>query len=214
MPINWGGNYGEMQERISGYLRRDGLTADIKDAIIKSIKFYEGDRFHFNEGEASAITTTGVANYTLPLDYREADVFKIVTDNAGNSYVLRPTTYQNIVELDINSNTGWGQPTVYATYRDQLRLYPVPAGPYTLMLSYQRDLTEVSASSSSAATNDWFTEGANLIEAKAMGYMFRYRLRNFQAAMEFDKEALVERSRLKQKANRQIATGFFKKTYF
>jgi hypothetical protein len=213
MPINWGGSYGEMQERIARYVRRDGLTSDIKDSIIKAIKFYEGDRFHFNEGEASAITTAGTPQYTLPLDYREADTFKISRAD-GSSYVLKPVTYQELNELDINQNNSWGEPTIYATYRDQLRLYPIPDQGYTLTLSYQKDLQEVSASSSSAATNDWFTEGANLIESKAMAYLFRYRLRNFTAALTFDQEAQMERSRLKQKANRQMSTGFFRKTYF
>lgn len=203
-----------MQENVQRYLRRDGVTAEIKDAIMRAIHFFEGDRFHFNEGEASATTTTGVANYTLPLDYREADTFKITTDSAGNSYTLRPVTYQYINEIDINQNTGWGQPSIYATYRDQLRLYPIPAGSYTLTLSYQKDLLEVSASSSTAATNAWFTDGANLIQAKTMAYLFRYRFRNFPAALEFDKEALVERSRLKQKANRQMGTGYLRKTSF
>ena len=206
-------DFGTMQENISRYLRRDGLTADIKDAIIRAIHFFEGDRFHFNEGEASATTSTGVANYTLPLDYREADTFK-VSDSAGNSYALIAKTYQFINEIDSNANSGWGYPCYYATYRDQLRLYPIPDKAYTLTLSYQKDLTEVSASSSTAATNAWFTDGANLIMSKAMAYTMRYRLRNFPAALEFDKEALVERSRLKQKGNRQMGTGYLRKTYF
>jgi len=213
MPSSLGGNFGDMIDRISGYIRRDGITGDVRDAIIKAISFYEGDRFHFNEGEASATTAAGTPLYTLPLDYREADTFKI-TKSDGYSYVLKPVTYQYINELDINQNSGWGEPTVYATYRDQLRLYPVPDQAYTLELSYQKDLTEVSASSSTAATNAWMSDGANLIEAKAMAYLFRYRLRNFQAAHEFDQEAMNERNRLKQKANRQIATGFFRKTWF
>ena len=207
-------DFGTMQENVSRYVRRDGLTADIKDAIIRAIHFFEGDRFHFNEGEASAVTSTGVAMYTLPLDYREADTFKITYDSAGNSYTLRPVTYQYINEIDINQNTGWGQPNLYATYRDQLRLYPIPDAAYTLTLSYQKDLQDVSASSSTAATNAWFTDGANLISAKTMAYLFRYRLRNFPAALEFDREALVERSRLKQKANRQMGIGFLRKTTF
>lgn len=207
-------DFGTMQENISRDLRRDGLTADIKDAIHRSIKFYEGDRFLFNEGEASAVTSTGVALYTLPIDYREADSFKITYDSAGNSYILRGRTYQYINEIDINITSGWGQPTEYATYRDQLRLYPVPDAIYTITLAYQKDLTDVSASSSTAATNAWMTEGSNLIRAKAMAYIFRYRLRNVSMALEMDREALLERSRLKQKTNRQIATGFFRKTTF
>src|SRR5574339_368696 len=124
-------DFGTMQENVTRYVRRDGLTADIKDAIIRAIRFFEGDRFHFNEGEASAVTSTGVAMYTLPLDYREADTFKITYDSAGNSYTLRPVTYQYINEIDINQNSGWGQPNLYATYRDQLRLYPIPDAVYT-----------------------------------------------------------------------------------
>jgi hypothetical protein len=207
-------DFGTMIANIDRYLKRDGLTADIKDAIHKSIKFFEGDRFHFNEGEASANTSTGVALYTLPIDYREADSFKIVVDSAGNSYTLRGRTFQYIDEIDINPNTVRGTPTDYATYRDQLRLFPVPDKVYTINLAYQKDLLEVSASSSTAATNAWMTEGANLIQAKTMSYLARYRLRNYVLAQEMDKEVLIERSRLKQKANRQMGTGFFRKTSF
>lgn len=207
-------DFGTMIDAINRDLRRDGITADVKDAIHRSIKFFEGDRFWFNEGEASANTTTGVALYTLPPDFREADSFKITIDSAGNSYTLMARTYQYINEADINQSSGWGQPTLYATYRDQLRLYPIPDREYTLTLSYQKDLLEVSASSSTAATNSWMTEGANLIRSKAMAYLFRYRLRNFGAAQEMDKEALIERARLKQKTNRQVSTGFFRKTSF
>jgi hypothetical protein len=203
-----------MISNIERDLRRDGLTADIKDAVHRSIKFFEGDRFLFNEGEASANTSTGVALYTLPLDYREADSFKITMDSAGNSYTLIPRTFQYIDAIDINPNTVLGTPTDYATYRDQLRLYPVPDKVYTLNLAYQKDLLEVSASATSAATNAWMTEGANLIRAKATSYLARYRLRNFLLAQEMDKEALMERSRLKQKTNRQIGTGYFRKTTF
>jgi hypothetical protein len=207
-------DFGTMIDQINRDLRRDGITADVKDAIHRSIKFFEGDRFWFNEGEASANTSTGVALYTLPPDFREADSFKITVDSAGNSYTLIGRTFQYIDQVDINPNSNWGTPTEYATYRDQLRLFPVPDKGYTLNLAYQKDLLEVSASSSTAATNSWMTEGANLIRAKAMAYLFRYRLRNFGAAQEMDKEALIERARLKQKTNRQVSTGFFRKTSF
>ena len=56
----------------------------------------------------------------------------------------------------VQSATYTGYPTDYALYDEQIRLYPIPNGTYTLTLSYQKQLDGLAGE---ADTNEWMIDG-------------------------------------------------------
>jgi hypothetical protein len=140
--------YGDMINRISRELRRDGLTADIKDAVETAVDFYKDERFWFNEGEATAQMTVGVDVYALPDDYLELDELHL-EDSSGDKYRMRPATYEEMIHIYTESN-GW--PTHYTVYRDQLYVRPPTNQALVLRMGYLKDI-ELSASSTTTTSN-------------------------------------------------------------
>ena len=128
--------FGDMVGRISRELRRDGLTADIKDAISTAVDFYKDERFWFNEAEATAGMTVGVDVYALPSDYLELDEIHI-EDTAGQKYDLNQVTYEEIIRVDTQSN-GW--PTKYCVFRDQLYVRPPTHQGFVMRMGYLKDI--------------------------------------------------------------------------
>ena len=141
-----------MITRIQRELKRDGLTADIRDAISTAVDHYKDERFWFNEGEATAQMTVGTDVYALPSDYLELDELH-VEDSAGQKYDLLQTTYEDIVRVDTQTN-GW--PTWFTIYRDQLYVRPPTNQSLVMRMGYLRSI-DLSASSTTTTSNAWTT---------------------------------------------------------
>lgn len=204
-------NFGTMVARIAREIRRDNLTADIKDSIVDSIHYYENERFSFLETSSVAITTASEPYLSgLPAGLISLD--KAELDNGGSRYPLDPRPYDWITDIDTgNSN---GPPYDYALYKGNMRLYPVPDQAYSIHLSYQVQLTEVSASATSTATNSWMTDAEAMIRCRAKGLIFAHRLRNRAEAQAMDYLAEQEHDKLKSKDAGMVATGRITKTAF
>lgn len=199
-----------MISRISRELRRDGLTADIKDQIISAIDFYKEDRFWFNEGEATAQTTTGVATYAYPTSFIEIDNV-ILEDSAGYRDRLELDHWSDIDDEDTVNNSF---PCCYAVFADQIQMRPPPDRILTIKVSGHKDLTEVSASASDGATNAWMTHGETLIRSRAKSQLFAHRLRNERQAIVMRASERSALSTLKGQTVRKTSAGRVKKTKF
>ena len=197
-------DFGTMISRIERELRRDNLTADIKDAIRSSIDNYAAERFWFNEEEASANLTTGITALSLPADFREMDRLEILI-NGDRKQRLVQRTIEYIRAQDPEATTGI--PTEYAIYADQIYFDTSALSAYPLSSLYQRDLTDISASASSADTNSWMTDGETMIRQKAKSIVARDRLRNYELADQMEAEAYKAWLKLKQKTSKEIQTN-------
>ena len=202
---------GTMIGRIDREMRRDAITADITAAIETAIHHYEADRFLFNEAELSANLTTGNNTLALPTGTIEVDSLQM-TVSSSRQPPMRRITQKEMDERDDGSVTG--QPSRYAVYRNQLRFDAFANAVYPMKISVMHELTGVSSSATSGATNGWMTDGEEMIRLKAKSIIFFDRLRNAEQGGIMEARAQQARMRLKQKSTKLIATDTIAKRQF
>lgn len=152
--------FGDMKSRIADELSRSDLTTQIGLEILTAISHYETERWSWSEQRATASTVTSTAFIALPTDFLDEDSLMITIN--GSKDPVRRVGYEYIDKIDSGDYTG--EPSVYAFYDGQIRLYPIPDRAYTITLSYLKAQTALSAD---ADTNDWTNEGEALIRARA-----------------------------------------------
>jgi hypothetical protein len=163
-------DFGTMVRRIREDIDRgSAFDGRIKQAIVDAIRFYRTKRLGFNIKRARALLTSGREIVSLPLDWIEADFLRLEDD--GTREPMEEVTY-DWMEDDGRNDDIQGRPTKYAIQHRELRLYPIPDRSYTLVLSFQYDLQNVSLSSTSTDTNAWMTEAEELIRKRAMGELY------------------------------------------
>lgn len=172
-----------MRNRILDDMNRTDLTSQAESAIKTAIAHYEKQIFWFLEKQSTSTTTSGQEYYPVPTDYYDDDSLVIEVNNY--TYPLIKRSFATIEDWFVKSSVFTGYPTEYALYgtgeQEQIRLYPVPNGTYTLTLSYTGKLAEVSSPSDS---NTWFLpEGEELIRARAEWTLYAQKLRDYDAAM-------------------------------
>lgn len=159
--------YGIMQAAIADEMANDGAltTAQIQNAIKRSIADYEGRPWWFNQ-KIATFSTVASQEYYGTSDL--ADIPNIVRiDSAMITYngvknALRPV---NFLDLDQEQTSARiGLPYAYTVYTNQIRLFPIPDAAYTVTLSYIYKFATLSAD---ADTNAWMTDGEELIRQAA-----------------------------------------------
>lgn len=149
--------------------RGSDFDARIKQSIVDAIRFYRTKRLGFNIKRARALLTSDTEIVSLPLDWIEADFLRLEDD--GSREPMEEVTYDWMEDEGLNDDIR-GRPTKYAIQHRELRLYPIPDRSYTLVLSFQYDLQNVSLSASDGETNAWMTEAEELIRKRAMGELY------------------------------------------
>lgn len=161
---------GTMVRRIREDLDRgNDYDARIKQAIVDAISFYKSRRLGFNIKRARALLTSGNEQVSLPTDWIEADFLRI--EDSGFREPMEEVTYDWMEHNYLNDDIR-GRPKYYAIQHRELRLAPIPDRSYTLVLSYQYDLQNVSISASDGETNAWLTEAEELIRKHAMADLY------------------------------------------
>lgn len=203
--------YGDLKTRIADELARSDLTSQIALEVLTAVAHYENQRWSWSEIRATASTVANVAFVAVPSGFLDEDSLKMTVN--GDYQPLRRVSYEYIDSIDGGSDTG--QPTCYAFYDGQIRLYPEPDGVYTLTFSYIGSQTALSAD---ADTNDWTNEGEALIRARAKAAVKMNYLNDAGAIAEAQGYALnrldflctAEASAfnsLKRKSDMRTATG-------
>lgn len=159
--------FGRMVERIRGDLDRGtDFDARIKEAICDAIVFYRSKRLGFNTKRSRSLITSGMETVSLPTGWLEADYLRL--EDNGQRIPIDEVTYDWIEERQDNDGDR-GQPEKYSIQHRELRLWPIPDRSYSLVFSFQYQLTEISVSASDGATNAWMTEAEQLIRSYAQG---------------------------------------------
>lgn len=161
-------SYVTMQLRILGELQRSELNtavspltvSPIKSAILDAVNHYQRFRFWFNETSATQSTVSGTATYNWPATMVQLD--SLVITVSGRLYTLQQVAPRDIDEMYTVASTG--QPTVFASYAQQFRLYPTPNAVYVLTQYFLKTFTALSGDSD---TNVWTTEAEELIRTRA-----------------------------------------------
>lgn len=162
-------DFGTMIARINDEVGRPELAARISAAVQSAIRYYEDERFWFNEGESTASTINGQANYALPDDFVEPDALTLTYSSTIRRELTRRSwdwmrKHNTVTDL-ISIPSDW------AYYADQIWLYPTPDGVYTLTMSFLKRQTALSVN---ADTNAWMTHGERLIRCRAKQDLFEY----------------------------------------
>ena len=190
-----------MRARIQAELHdRTDLSQAINRSINDAIKHYESTRFRWNEFTETTIASTasGTQDYSLPGGFVSFDFLKV--DYNGSWVPIRPWTWEEMSEADRDSDDSiTGLPTRYAVRGNIVRLFPIPNGAYSLVGSgIQRlgltsltgsycgsmTLTPTSTASHNNRLNGWFTDGEELIRARAKALVKINYLEDERALLE------------------------------
>ena len=207
------GTCGDLQARIADELARVDLTAQIELAIQSAIRHHERERFYFNEAVASFATVSGQAWYgggdlaAIP-DIVEIDSAKVAV--GGTLYPLRRRTIDFIEAADA-ATALQADPTDYAYYRQQLRLWPTPALTRTVTLSYVQRLPALSLAGDS---NAWTTDAEELIRARAKWDLLKSVVRAFDEAAQAQELEMLALEALRSETVRRTSAGAFTATAF
>jgi len=188
----------ELGER-TNLLAGSGIWAPIKNAIQSAVAKWEQEPFWFNELYDSPITlfttVAGQARYTVS-DAAELGTVPYITDlrivMGDNRYVLKRVSWTYLEEID-TSVSATGQPTEWAYYAEQIRLYPAPSGAWPVRGSRLKIHTALSAD---ADTNVWLSDAYDLIRCEAKLHLARNVLRDPQLAAECEAQIYGSRGYL------------------
>lgn len=172
------------QELVNGVIsdmakeNEEGITSAVSNALSLSINHYEQMPFWFLEQRYEFTTVNGTEFYDLPSDFGATQISLVLTVN-NNTYPLNERTYQYLEDVYIKGTIFSGYPTDFATWGEQLRLYPVPNGSYTATLSYAEKL---GLPSSDGGSNAWTTDAEMLIRSRAEWQLYSLRYHDAEAA--------------------------------
>lgn len=158
-------DFGTMQDRIGGELKRPELDTFIKDAILSALQFYKRKRFNWNSKRAKLPLVRNVEYYQLPSDFIESDT--MVLESYGDELDFQEQRSHHWLDREKEWDGYRSRPCVYSVQNYELRMYPVPDRSYTILMSYVYELPDISASASDTASNAWMVEGEELIRLHA-----------------------------------------------
>jgi hypothetical protein len=157
-----------MKARIADELARTDLTSQIAYSIADAIAAYEDERFHFAESRATTVSTVDAQ------EFYDSDDAAAIANILAIDYVAlyvgdvpRMLAYERPEDMEALSVNGTqeGTPWAYTWYGNQLRLYPVPDGVYTVRIGCA--IKVAAPASDGEASNPWMTYAERLIRSRA-----------------------------------------------
>lgn len=205
-------DYGSLLDAIADESRRPRATfgTQIERCVQEAIDHYAKRRFWWNESTSETFATVAsqenygaAANAKIPYVV-EFDSVKIAISSTDKR-TLRKVSWEDIEELN-TSGTSTGQPSMYAYYAQQIRLYPIPSDAWTVTMAGLFLLTRLSADGDA---NAWVTrvQGEKLIRCHASALFYGTYLRLKDRAAEFMGLAEDEYANLVASHSRRQATG-------
>lgn len=184
-------NYGDMKTQIADEIGDSTLSSQIILAINSAIKHYERKQFYFNSKTGTFSTVTNQEYYAAAANSDIPDIVRIhsmkVTDG-GYKYDVRSVPFTEIDSAQDGTFTG--VPDCFATFSQQIRLYPIPDAVYTMTMAYTYRLAALSAD---ADENAWTDDAEELIRQRAKLILATDTLRDIdmaQAAGAMERDAL------------------------
>lgn len=158
-----------MKARIANELgQRTDLDAEIAYAINDAIAAYQAENFHFNQGRSITFNTVNGQAFYGEAD--EAALARVWTIHYAMLFIgNQPYTLAHLdpanAEASSSNGTSTGQPSYYTWYGDQIRLYPVPDGAWTVRLGCTASVP--APATDGEASNPWMTHAERLIRSRA-----------------------------------------------
>lgn len=203
------GTLGDLKSRIIDETNRDDLADDLLSAlnrvIADAIDFYAVERWWFTEARIITSCTPGSEYLDLPSGLRLLDRPFLVVGNVR--YDLTKRSMEEIEALYTTPITG--QPTDFAVFGSQIRLWPTPNIAYQVIWLEVADATSLDFSNDNSS-NVWTQYAAPLIAARCKTFLYRDYLSaseqdpRITLALSQEREAYAQ---LKSETNRRLATG-------
>lgn len=211
-----------MRDRIMDELGgRSDLASQIDACIGDAIAAYQNDRFTFSESRTTCTfnTVIGQEFYTSSDNSAIATLFffdyVIITIGGVTPFELKRREPKDL-ELASNSATIRGQPTDFAYYDSQIRLYPVPSAVYPVRVAAQMNIAP--PASDTEVGNKWMTDAERLIRSRAkyeLSLNYGVDFPDLAAKMHPDTGASADAfSELKGATNKLTGTGRMTPTQF
>jgi hypothetical protein len=199
--------YLEMITRIGDESLRADMTNQIKLCIQDAIAHYQVERLWFNQFRDRVFSTVagqefyGVADQS---DIPHVLEFDAVTLTVGSTrWPLGRTGYVDIEHWNADA-AARGQPTHYAYWGRQIRLYPVPDGAYPIRMS---GLFKLPALVADGDTNAWTEDAEELIRNRAKSILYSQYLRDDANAARAGALEIAAFERLGATTARRLASG-------
>lgn len=199
--------YLDMITRIGDESLRPEMASQIRLCIQDAIAHYEVERFWFNQFlDRIFATVAGQEFYGAAdqIDIPSILEFDAVTLTAGSSaWPLAKVGYTEIESWNANA-AARGQPTHYAYWGQQVRLYPVPDGVYQIRVS---GLFKLPALIADGDENAWTGDAEELIRQRAKSILYSQYLRDDANAARAAALETAAYERLSASTARRLATG-------
>lgn len=163
--------YATMQSRIADELSRPDLTSEIQNAIQDACYYYQQEQFFFNEAiDSTTVTVAGTNTYAGPSDLLDIEALEINISSSGIIYPLHPRRLDWVLDRDEMVNPPLeGQPTDYAIFANQFRLWPTPDNAYGLKFYYRQQIPPPTQPTDGGF---WMTTAEAMIRAYAKGILY------------------------------------------
>jgi len=172
--------------------------------VQEAIRYYSGKRWWWNEDQGASFNTAdGTEYYAIPSPLRVVDTV-LVTTNSSYPTTLRERSNQWIEERYVPGGTYKGQPYVFATFEDQIRLYPIPDAVYAVKTQGYGIALPIATDDD---TTPWANDAYNLIKCRAKAYFardWRKDVQAYQAHIVAERDELMA---LTAENNKRSASG-------
>jgi hypothetical protein len=199
--------YLDMINRIGDESLRSDLANQIKLCIQDAIGHYEVERFWFNQFRDRTFMTAAGQEFYGEAD--QSDIPRVLEFDAvtltvdSTRWPLVKTGYVEIEAWNADASAR-GQPTHYAYWGRQIRLYPVPDRAYQIRLS---GLFKLPALVADGDANAWTEDAEELVRHRAKAILYSQYLRDDANA---GRATALERTafeRLSATTARRLASG-------
>jgi hypothetical protein len=203
------------------YTNDAAFTSQVENAVLDAVEYHAPDNFWFNQTRSATFPTVdGTSDYTVTsvisgtstAGTTIADFITIYyvqfAQSATSKYMLdlvAPDEMEDLLETATE-----GQPTCYAYYDQQFRLYPIPDGVYTVRVAGHFRMAPLSAASD---TNAWTTTARNLIRATARKFLYGRVVQDITKAQVAMADEQLELQRHYAETSRRTASGIIKPNF-
>lgn len=201
------GSYLDMITRIADESLRTDMNDQIKLCIQDAIAHYEVERFWFNQFRDRTFATVAGQEFYGAADHADIpDALEMDTVVLSLGTTRWPLTKSGYVELEERNTdaSARGQPTEYAYWGRQIRLYPTPDAVYQIRLSGLFKLPVLEADEDQ---NAWTTDAEDLIRHRAKSILYSQYLRDDANAGRSAALELAARERLAATNARRLSAG-------
>jgi hypothetical protein len=195
---------GTIKAEMASILKRGDLTTEIGEAVAHVIAELQNEPLWFKETKTATFTCVADQVYYTTADDADIPLMGAFADLhiriSNNDYSLRRIRDIGEFEALNDGNVSSGQPYAFIFYAQSIGLYPPPDDTYTVTMYGSYDVA--APATDGEASNVWMTKAYRLVMYRALAWLNRVRIRNFELAQQFELEAARELERLYTRTNR------------